>query len=199
MQVTQPGGQICNICKCRHLMVNFRTNASGATLWPHFERIQVVPLGGPIFKWCRWHHLVAKIATDAYNLVAKFVINASSAIESKSEIWNGYKFNSVNKITQVKDSIPWDRCASGKASKQLRETLWKENDLKKEPPPPPRVPWDQSFGNFLKNFIYLRQSINQHQNQLTSIRVNQHQPAISINHHQSAPINTSWHQSAFNS
>ena len=27
----QPGGQICNICKCRHLMANFGTNASGAT------------------------------------------------------------------------------------------------------------------------------------------------------------------------
>ena len=26
--VTQPGGQICNICMCRHLMANLGTNAS---------------------------------------------------------------------------------------------------------------------------------------------------------------------------
>ena len=31
MQVTQPGGQISYTCKCRHLMANFGTNASGAT------------------------------------------------------------------------------------------------------------------------------------------------------------------------
>ena len=70
MQVTQPGGQISNICKSRHLMANFGTNASGASLWPNFERMQVGPLGGPIFYWCRWRHLVAK-----------FVINASGAIQ----------------------------------------------------------------------------------------------------------------------
>ena len=28
MQVTQPGGQVCNLCKWRHLMANIRTNAS---------------------------------------------------------------------------------------------------------------------------------------------------------------------------
>ena len=27
MQVTQPGGQICYNCKCRHLMPNIGTNA----------------------------------------------------------------------------------------------------------------------------------------------------------------------------
>ena len=28
MQVTQPGGQVCNLCKWCHLMTNIRTNAS---------------------------------------------------------------------------------------------------------------------------------------------------------------------------
>ena len=28
MQMTQPGGQVCNLCKWRHLMANIRTNAS---------------------------------------------------------------------------------------------------------------------------------------------------------------------------
>ena len=50
--VTQPSGWISNICKCRHLMANLGTNASGAPWWP-------------IFNWCRWHRLVAKIAKDA--------------------------------------------------------------------------------------------------------------------------------------
>ena len=65
MQVMQPGGQICNICKCCHLMANFGTNASGATWWPNFEKMQVVPHGSPIFNWCRRHHQEAKIVTDA--------------------------------------------------------------------------------------------------------------------------------------
>ena len=28
MQMAQPGGQVCNLCKWRHLMANIRTNAS---------------------------------------------------------------------------------------------------------------------------------------------------------------------------
>ena len=28
MQVTQPSGQVCNLCKWRHLMANIRTNTS---------------------------------------------------------------------------------------------------------------------------------------------------------------------------
>ena len=42
MHVMQPGGQICNICKCRHLMANFGTNTRGATWWPNFEGMHVV-------------------------------------------------------------------------------------------------------------------------------------------------------------
>ena len=28
LKVTQPGGQVCNLCKWHHLMANIRTNAS---------------------------------------------------------------------------------------------------------------------------------------------------------------------------
>ena len=35
------GGQICNLCKWRHLVAKFVTNASGATWWPNFEPMQV--------------------------------------------------------------------------------------------------------------------------------------------------------------
>ena len=34
MQVAPSGGQICNLCKWRHLVANFATNASGTIWWP---------------------------------------------------------------------------------------------------------------------------------------------------------------------
>ena len=87
--------------------------------------------------------------------------------------------------------------------KQLRETLWKENDLKKSTPP--ESPEIKVSGIFWRFSFTGGQSINQYQNHLTSIRVNQHQPAsisfdeqqlalTSINHYQSASISTSINQ-----
>ena len=40
------------------------TIASCATRWPNMQLMQVVPSGGKICNWCKWHHLVAKYATD---------------------------------------------------------------------------------------------------------------------------------------
>ena len=40
MQVAPSGGQICNLCKLRHLVAKFVTGASGATWWP-LEPMQV--------------------------------------------------------------------------------------------------------------------------------------------------------------
>ena len=37
MQVAPSGGQICNLCKWRHLVAKFVTNASGAILWPKLQ------------------------------------------------------------------------------------------------------------------------------------------------------------------
>ena len=74
--VTQPGGQICNICKC----------------WLALEPMQVAPPDDQILNQCKWSHLVAKLMqvapTSGQNgnwckwrhLVAKFVINARGAI-----------------------------------------------------------------------------------------------------------------------
>ena len=47
MEVAPPSDQICNLamwrCKWCNLVANFGTNASGDTLWPIFEPMQVVP------------------------------------------------------------------------------------------------------------------------------------------------------------
>ena len=47
-------------CKWPNLVTKFVTYASGATWWPTFEPIQVVPLGGQICTSWKGHHLVAK-------------------------------------------------------------------------------------------------------------------------------------------
>ena len=65
MQVAPYGGQICNLCKWRNLVVKFVTDVSGATWWPNLEPMQV----------------------------ALFLL--------------------AEEITQVKEAIPWVRCASG--------------------------------------------------------------------------------------
>ena len=49
MQVTQPGGQVCNLCKWRPLMANIRTNASDLIETKTMELMQVVPSGNQIW------------------------------------------------------------------------------------------------------------------------------------------------------
>ena len=50
MQVAPSGGQICNLCKWRHLVAKFATNVSGAMLLPSLIQVtesisgSVVPL-----------------------------------------------------------------------------------------------------------------------------------------------------------
>ena len=51
-----PGGQISYLSKWCHLVAKFLTNASGATCWPNFLRMQVAPPGGQI---------VAEFSTNA--------------------------------------------------------------------------------------------------------------------------------------
>ena len=63
--LTQPGGQLWNQCKWRHLVAKFVTDASGASCWPNLEPMPVA------------------------------------------------FFLSAEEITQVKEAIPWVRCASG--------------------------------------------------------------------------------------
>ena len=60
-QVVPSGGQICNLCKWRHLMSKFATNVSGAMLFPSLIQVtesisgSVVPLAmfGQMFKLCK--------------------------------------------------------------------------------------------------------------------------------------------------
>ena len=47
MEVTPSGGQICNLCKWRHLVAKFATNVSSAICWPNLQL-------------CKWCHVVAK-------------------------------------------------------------------------------------------------------------------------------------------
>ena len=65
MQVAPSGGHICKLCKWRHLVVKFATNANGAIWWPNLQLVQVVPSGGQICNHCKWRHLVAIFATNA--------------------------------------------------------------------------------------------------------------------------------------
>ena len=48
-----------------NLVANFGNNANGASWWPNFEPMQVVPLGDPICNWCKWCLLVAEFAISA--------------------------------------------------------------------------------------------------------------------------------------
>ena len=86
-------------------MVKIATNASGAILWPNLELMQVAPSGGQICNSCKWCHLVANFATDA-----------SDATWWPLEPMEVAFFLLAGEITQVKEAIPWVRCASGNVS-----------------------------------------------------------------------------------
>ena len=48
MHVAPPSGQISYLCKWRHLVDKFPTNASGATWWSNFLLMHVTPSVGQI-------------------------------------------------------------------------------------------------------------------------------------------------------
>ena len=48
MHVAPPSGQISYLCKWRHLVDKFPTNASGATWWSNFLLMQIAPPGNQI-------------------------------------------------------------------------------------------------------------------------------------------------------
>ena len=66
-----------------------------------------------------WCHLVAKFATNSNcitcwpDLEPVLVASPGGQILTNTSAKNEYKFNIVEKITQVLNSIPWVRCASG--------------------------------------------------------------------------------------
>ena len=100
MQVAPSGGQICSSCKRRHLLANFKTNASGAIWWPFLQLMQVAPSGGEFCNKCKWRHLVVK--TKAISTIWRQNLGLMQVEPPLA-----------GEITQVKESIPWVRCASG--------------------------------------------------------------------------------------
>ena len=77
-------------------MAKFATNASGAIWWPNLELMQVVPSGSLICNQCNWRYLVAKFGTNASGAIWWTILQLMQIAQS-----------------QVIDSIPWVRCASG--------------------------------------------------------------------------------------
>ena len=71
-------------------MDKFSTNACGATWWPNFQLIQVVPPGGQLFNYRKWCHLVIKFSTNA-RIVKEVIIVEKVAIAKE-----------VIKVTEVK-------------------------------------------------------------------------------------------------
>ena len=108
-------------------------NASDQTWWPTMEKMQMAPSGGQIWNSCKWSHPLIKFWTSTsettYNWpnlepmqVAFFLQGVFSGTPPKSskykiklEYQDWYppeKHPVTGEITQVKESIPWVRCAS---------------------------------------------------------------------------------------
>ena len=86
----------------RHLVVKFVTNAQ-CTWWPKLKPMLIALHVGPIWNQFWWHHLLVKFWTNTsgtnYNWPNLEPIKVA--------------FYLAGEITQVKELIPWVRCASG--------------------------------------------------------------------------------------
>ena len=103
MQMVPSDGQICNQCKWRHLVAKFVTNASSATWWPKMEPMPIALNVGQIWNQYWWRHLVVKFWTNTSGTTYNWPNLEPMQVE----------FYVAGEITQVIDSIPWVRCASG--------------------------------------------------------------------------------------
>merc|ERR1711911_451456 len=112
------GGQICNLCKWRHLVAKFATNASGAIWWPNLQLMQVAPSGGQICNLCKWRHLEAKFATNVNGAICWPYLQVMQVAPSGGQIRNKCKW--CNFVTNFNPSYEvnfWVRCASGNVLK----------------------------------------------------------------------------------
>ena len=73
----------------------FATKASGTIWWPKLQLMQMSPSGGQFWNQCKLHYMLAKFGTDA-----------------GVATWLSFL---AGEISQVKESVPWVRCASGNA------------------------------------------------------------------------------------
>ena len=119
MQVVPSGGHVCNQCKWCHLVVKYGTNASGAIWWANLQLMQLAPSGGQIWnqsKWCtlwpNWQPM--QVAPSGGQICNQF----------KKFHWNQFQTILVERFTQVMDSIPWVRCASGNVLFKNFKTEW---------------------------------------------------------------------------
>ena len=84
-------------------MVKFVTNASSATWWPKLEPMLIALHVGQIWNQFWWHHLVVKFWTNTSGTTYNWPNLEPMQVA----------FYLAGEITQVIDSIPWVRCASG--------------------------------------------------------------------------------------
>ena len=106
-------------------MEKFATNASGAIWWTILQLMQVTQPGEKICNLCNWCHLVAKFATNAIgaiwgHLMDNFATNANCATWWPNLDSMQVAFYLAGEITQVIDSIPWVRCASGNVNRAVK-------------------------------------------------------------------------------
>ena len=90
MQVAPSGGQ-------------FATRACGAIWWPNLQLMQVAPPGGQNWDQLWWHHQVVKFWTNTSGTT----YNWPNLEPMQMALYL------AGEINQIKESIPWVRCASG--------------------------------------------------------------------------------------
>ena len=99
---------------------NYATNANCAIWWSNLELMQVAPPVGQIWNQFWWHHLVVKFWTNTSGTT----YNWPNLEPMQVALYL------AGEITQVKESIPWVRCASGNVL-DLCQYLGKENSCRK--------------------------------------------------------------------
>ena len=130
----QPGGKICNLCKWRHLVAKFETNASGrkfatnasgAIWWSNLQIIQVVPSFGQIYKFCNWCHLVVKFSTNANGTIWWPNLQLMQMAPSGCQICNECTWRHVvAKVCPSHRVNIWVRCASGNVFVNDMKDTW---------------------------------------------------------------------------
>ena len=68
--------------------------------------MQVAPSGGENWNQCKWHHLVVMFGTNTSGTTYNWPNLEPMQVA----------FYLAGEITQVKEAIPWVRCASGNVS-----------------------------------------------------------------------------------
>ena len=89
-------------------------------MWPNLQQMQVMPSGEQNWNQCQLNYMLVKFGTnaDGANWWSNFELLQVEWNQMKfCQIWNQRKlqvaFYLAVEITQVKDSTPWVRCASG--------------------------------------------------------------------------------------